>query len=192
MPRSKQATEAAKAAGTYTGTPGAPNGGTPTGGRPTKLTPEVQAKIVTDLEAGLFADTAAMCAGIDPSTYYTWLRHGEQGLEPYASFLAAVTIARAVGEKNLFLTAAAGDPAGISNGPAKCALNILEKTRGKRYAARINVKVEEELESLIDVVERICSAKDCGCYEELLRALRSRDSGEAFSPVGVAEVPKVH
>src|SRR5213080_4022208 len=51
--------------------------------RPTKLTPEIQQRIVTAIRAGNYAEPAARSAGISPATYYRWLERGaneEQGI----------------------------------------------------------------------------------------------------------------
>lgn len=59
-------------------------------GRPTKLTPEVQAKVVQALETGHYAEDAVIIAGIGENTYYQWLEKGAAGTEPYAAFREAV------------------------------------------------------------------------------------------------------
>ena len=46
------------------------------GGRPTKLTPEVQQRIVTILAAGNRLEVAPAFAGIAESTFYKWLKEG--------------------------------------------------------------------------------------------------------------------
>ena len=46
-------------------------------GRPTKLTPEVQEKIVSSIKAGNYVEVAAAYAGISKTTYYGWIRKGE-------------------------------------------------------------------------------------------------------------------
>ena len=46
-------------------------------GRPTKLTPEVQEKILTSIRAGNYTEVAAAYAGISKTTYYQWIRRGE-------------------------------------------------------------------------------------------------------------------
>lgn len=46
--------------------------------RPTKLTSELQTRIVQAIRAGNYADAAARSAGISPSTYYRWLERGER------------------------------------------------------------------------------------------------------------------
>jgi hypothetical protein len=69
-------------------------------GRPTKLTPEVQDKIVTALRAGNYQDVAANYAGIAAPTFYRWM---EQGADPdsdtiYREFREAVEKAKADSE----------------------------------------------------------------------------------------------
>jgi transposase len=69
-------------------------------GRPTKLTPEVQDKIVTALRAGNYQETAATYAGISVPTFYRWM---EQGATPdadviYREFREAVEKAKADAE----------------------------------------------------------------------------------------------
>lgn len=158
----------------------------------TPLTEAVKAVIVSSVREGAPVEPACEAAGISVSTYYNWMRWGKGGKEPYASFLQDVTRARAEAELELLSTAKAGDDKGESNGPARCAQWILERTRGNRYAARVNVKVEEELETLLDVVERICSSKDCGCQQAILEALAARDRGEALSDTEGEPSEQVH
>ena len=69
-------------------------------GRPTKLTPEVQQKIVTAISAGNAEETAAEYAGIAPSTFFRWM---SQGAKPRAAkvkrkFREAVSRARVEAE----------------------------------------------------------------------------------------------
>jgi transposase len=44
--------------------------------RPTKLTPELQERIVKAVRAGNYAEAAARANGISASTYYRWLQRG--------------------------------------------------------------------------------------------------------------------
>lgn len=67
-------------------------------GRPTKLTPETQAVIIEALENGNYAETAATLGGISHDTFYTWIRKGEDGVEPYAAFADATKRASAKAE----------------------------------------------------------------------------------------------
>jgi len=50
-------------------------------GRPTKLTSEVQEKIVSAIRGGSYIETAAAYAGIVKSTLYAWLKAGERERE---------------------------------------------------------------------------------------------------------------
>ena len=49
--------------------------------RPTKLTDDVQFRIVAALRAGNYADAAASSGGIAKATYYDWLTRGRAELE---------------------------------------------------------------------------------------------------------------
>lgn len=143
--------------------------------RPTKLTPEVTEQIVECIERGNYLQTACEAAGIDFSTYRDWMRWGARGTEPYAAFAEAVTRARAEAEVRLLDTVRSGDGQGIGFGPAKAAAFILERTRPKRFAQRINVKVREELEHFLDVAER---ALDRANFGKLVEALAEEDSSD--------------
>lgn len=50
-------------------------------GRPTKLTPEVQARIVDAILAGNYFDVACRYAGVTPSTAYRWIQIGDGQLD---------------------------------------------------------------------------------------------------------------
>ena len=59
--------------------------------RPTKLTAELQERVVVAVRAGNYAEAACRAAGISPSTFYRWMTRGEQ--EPsglYGRFREAV------------------------------------------------------------------------------------------------------
>src|SRR5689334_19223685 len=47
----------------------------------TRLTPELTTRIVDLVRAGNYIETAAKAAGIHKSTYYSWLRRGEEAAE---------------------------------------------------------------------------------------------------------------
>ncbi len=70
-------------------------------GRPTKLTPDVQEKIVQAIRAGNYIETAAAYAGVDKKTLYTWMKLGndcKSGKNVHAQFLHAVEKALADAE----------------------------------------------------------------------------------------------
>lgn len=52
--------------------------------RPTKLTPQIQARIIQAIRAGNYAEVAAVYAGIDESTYYRWMARGRAELDRVA------------------------------------------------------------------------------------------------------------
>ena len=61
------------------------------GGRSTKLTPEIQEKIVSAIRAGNYAVIAAEYAGICESTFYGWLRRGRaEAKGPFFQFMQAI------------------------------------------------------------------------------------------------------
>lgn len=46
--------------------------------RPSKLTPEIQEQICNWLKLGYYQEDAAIMAGISPSTYYEWMKKGDE------------------------------------------------------------------------------------------------------------------
>lgn len=68
-------------------------------GRPTKLTLEVQEKIVSAITAGNYIETASAYAGINKTTLYKWLKRGGRAKSGiYFSFSNAVEKALADAE----------------------------------------------------------------------------------------------
>jgi hypothetical protein len=157
--------------------------------RPTKLTAELSATIVASIEAGNYNDTAAQAAGVDRQTFYNWLKWGREGREPYVEFFDEVTRAHAKAESDLVTTLKKGDEKGASFGQAKAAAFLLERTRPKKFAQRINLKVQDELERLLDIAERVLAPKDFGILVEALAADGGEgEAGEAES----AESSPIH
>lgn len=72
-------------------------------GRKTKLTPELQKKIIKCLKAGWYAKEACKAVGISQVTLYDWLKRGKKGEEPFLKFLKSVRQADAFGELKIFL-----------------------------------------------------------------------------------------
>lgn len=64
-------------------------------GRPTLLTPETHSKIVAYVRAGAFDWVAAQAVGIDPTTFYNWMKWGRNGRPKYVQFFKDVSQARA-------------------------------------------------------------------------------------------------
>jgi hypothetical protein len=71
------------------------------GGRPKgsglKLTPEVEALFIGYMRLGSYVKDACHACGINPDTYYDWVKKGERGEEGYISFSDAVKKASAEG-----------------------------------------------------------------------------------------------
>ena len=72
----------------------------PKQGRPTKLTTEVQDKIVRAVATGNWLDTACAYAGVDASTVRRWMAKGEgdDAPEPFRSFCTSIKGAKAEAE----------------------------------------------------------------------------------------------
>ena len=69
------------------------------GGRPTKLTSQIQNRIVALLEEDNYRETAADKGGIARSTFYNWMKRGEkEGDGIYHEFSKAVLKAEAKAE----------------------------------------------------------------------------------------------
>jgi transposase len=67
--------------------------------RPTKLTPEVQERIVAAVRAGNHIEPSAVSAGISPATYHRWMKRGAKAKSGiYREFHEAVKWAEADAE----------------------------------------------------------------------------------------------
>lgn len=144
-------------------------------GRPTKLTSDLTEQVVSAIEEGNYVETAAQAVGIHPATYYNWMTWGAQGKEPYAAFFEAVTCARARAEMQLVREVRTGDDKGVSFGPARAAAFMLERTRPDKFAQRVNLKVKDAVEEVLECVRRVCSEED---FARVLEELSRRDSGD--------------
>ena len=75
------------------------------GGRPTKLTPEVQKKIVDMISAGNYVETAASYAGVSKVSLYDWMKRGNKASKGiYREFLNVIEKALAESEIRDVLT----------------------------------------------------------------------------------------
>lgn len=156
------------------------------GGRPSKLTEELQSRICQLIEAGADIELACGCVGISTATYRSWMAQGRNGVEPFAGFLAAATCARQKAELALLMQVRKGDEKKSDFvGRSEGARWLLERTRGNKYAARVNVKVQEELESLLDIAEKVLQPEQFAILLEAIAA--QKEDPEALS--GVPEEP---
>ena len=67
-------------------------------GRPTKLNKDMCERICEGLRQGNYITTVCRANGISQRSFYAWKKKGEQGLEPYKTFLERVEEAEAEGE----------------------------------------------------------------------------------------------
>ena len=63
-----------------------------------KLTPELQEKVVNLLRRGNYVETAAACVGISRDTFYEWMKKGAKGVKLYGAFAQVVHQALAESE----------------------------------------------------------------------------------------------
>lgn len=157
--------------------------------RPTKLTPEVQLQITVDIEAGNLPETCAQAAGIDRHTFRNWMRWGAEGKEPYDEFFTSVACARARREMILVASVVAGDGQGEGFGRAKAAAFLLERTEFRKFAQRVNVKVQDELELMLSVAERVLDQSN---FIKLAEALADADSRGIEDGVADYSEPTTH
>ncbi len=107
----------------------------------TKLTPEVQEKILLHLRLGAYVETAAACAGIHKDTFYEWMKKGARGQKPYAAFAEAVHKAVAESESR--------DLATVLKASAKywqAAAWRLERRFPEKYGRFDRIKVDGKIE----------------------------------------------
>lgn len=101
------------------------------GERSSKLTPDVQKKIIEAISLGNYQDVASQYAGIDRATFYRWMEKGKRDdADPlYADFAHAVDEAKASAEVRavVIINRAA------SEGTWQAAAWWLERTRPKMY-----------------------------------------------------------
>jgi transposase len=109
-------------------------------GRPTKLTPEVQKRIIDALRAGNYVETAAAYAGIGRQTLYDWLHRGaKEGKGAYHEFHEAVEKALAESEvRDVALIAKAAEA------QWQAAAWRLERRAPERWGKRVTVDDQQK------------------------------------------------
>ena len=115
-----------------------------------KLDPAVTQRIIELIRAGNCLEVAATTAGIHRTTLQRWLRNGrDQARGRYKRFLISVERAQAECESRdvaLIAKAAASD--------WKAAAWRLERRLPRRYGPRIQATIQEELNAMVDVLEK--------------------------------------
>jgi transposase len=149
-------------------------------GRP-KLEPIITQRIVDLIRAGNFLEVAATASGIHKSTLHRWLRHGRKQVRGrYRKFLTAVEKAQAESESRdvaLIAKAASED--------WRAAAWRLERKVPRRYGARVQLAVQQELDAVLGRLEKGLPTET---YEQVLQLMASEDDGEGGSaldePIG--------
>ncbi|GAI79278.1 unnamed protein product [marine sediment metagenome] len=59
-------------------------------GKNTKLTPELQEKIIKYIRGGNYVETACNAVGVHKTNFYIWLKRGKAGEEPFLYFLYTI------------------------------------------------------------------------------------------------------
>jgi transposase len=106
-------------------------------GQPTKLTPEIEAKVVEALRAGNWARIAAQYAGISQRTFHNWMEWGEAGREPYVRFLESVRQAESATEIRAVAIIQSAMPKDW-----KAAMSFLERRFSDRWGRRERITHE--------------------------------------------------
>lgn len=138
-------------------------------GRPTKLTSEVQDRVVHAITAGNYIEIAAQYAGISKATLYDWMERGRNDPgSAFSDFLDAVESARAQAEvRNVALIQQAAN-----EGTWQASAWFLERTAWQRWGRRTMVSGEDGGPVKVEV-----SAKDS--LRETLEAMLARSESDA-------------
>lgn len=141
-------------------------------GRPSKLSPEVVQRICGLVELCGSLEDAAAKAGVSRATVFVWQRKGqEQKKGPYRDFLDAIEAAKA---KRRFNFGAQMQKHGLKHWQAVAWL--AERTDPKHFGLRIKVHVNEELERMMDKLQRRLTPQE---YERALEAISEPDDSPA-------------
>jgi len=139
-----------------------------------KIDPVVTQRIVDLIRAGNYLEVAATAAGVHRTTLHRWMKRGrEQERGRYRKFLVAVEKAQAEAESRdvALIAKAAGED-------WRAAAWRLERKQPRRYGPRVQVSVQEELNAVIDRLERNLAPE---IFEQVLNAIAngSDDAPEA-------------
>ena len=116
-------------------------------GRKTKLSPDLQKRLLDAIAAGNYIHTACAAVGIGESTYFKWLERGRAGESPYREFMEALTRAEQqaiVSLVKIVRSHAIGD--------WRAAAFLLERRQKKDWGrhetldATVTTKLDEDLE----------------------------------------------
>jgi predicted site-specific integrase-resolvase len=145
-----------------------------------KLDPAITQRLVDLVRAGNTLDTAATACGIHRTTLHRWLRHGKgQQRGRYHKLFEGVEKAQAEAE--------ARDVAIIAKAATedwRAAAWRLERRLPRKYAPRVQLAVQEELES---VLTRLENGLESEVFDRVLQLISAEDEPEAVQPAKTLE-----
>lgn len=145
----------------------------------TMLTPTVRAALLESLRGGNYRVVACAKAGIHRDTLSGWEQRAKAGEEPYKSFVDELHQAEAESEAKLLGEIRTAQPAVVGvSGPDiwQAKAWILERRFPKRWGLRVRAAVNEELEGLLD---RLQKRLDAETFAKVIDASREETPGEA-------------
>jgi transposase len=146
--------------------------------RPTKLTPEVQDRIVAAIRAGNYAAPAARSAGVSEATFYRWMSRGERAKSGiYRDFHEAVRRAEADAEVH----AVAVIRKEIADGDWRAAATFLERRFPDRWRRQQAIE-HDGTHRLVVKTEDLADPE----LRKELRAITDRIAGAREGEPGVA------
>ena len=119
-----------------------------------KLTPELQDKILLHLRVGAYVETAAACAGIHKDTFYEWMKKGARGLAPYRAFADSVHKAVAESESRDLATILKAAQSQWQAAAWRLERRFPEKY-GRNDRMKIDAKIEHDGASLLTKLARL-------------------------------------
>ena len=152
--------------------------------RKTKLTAEVRGKVLSAIKLAGTRTAAAKMAGVDRRTLHTWIQRGSaaNAREPYRSFVVALRQAEGETQQKLsavILRAAMGDEKKKRAADWHAADRLLQVVAPREWGQKLHLKVEEELEHLLDVAESVLPSEH---FQALVAALADEGGEAAGSP----------
>lgn len=149
-------------------------------GRPSKLTPEVEEKIVLALRGGNFRQVASGFAGVPYRTFSRWMRQARMEPDgPFGNFGHRVIEAERSAEIGMVAVIVGAARAG----DARHAEWWLERKSPARWSRRIQVTIDEELTAFLAMLKR---ELDDVTYRRVLRIAARKMSSDALVSATVA------
>jgi hypothetical protein len=150
-----------------------------------KLTPEIQQKIIENLATNPSLPSAAIRAGIAPSTLRDWLAKGEAGDERYAAFAQEVTLSRATVKDSVI--AALIETACDVHHPqqVRAASKLLESLFPEEFSVVRHTIQHQAQEPALDL-KKLPTA-ELRAFLKTLKRLRAEADAEPKPPVMVIE-----